>query len=68
MPGLLLVSSSLHIMRTVVIYASAHPAAAPSGFSVRHLLLMATGTKTWALSADSLRGEAFPAQFFERLL
>ena len=68
MPGLLYVSSSLYIMRMVVTHASAHPAAAPSGFSARLLLLMAAGTKTWALSADSLGGEAFPAQFFERLL
>ncbi len=66
MLGLLCVSSSLYIMRTVVIYASAHPAAAPSGFSA--LLLMAAGTPTWALSADLLGGETFPAQFFKRLL
>src|SRR5215210_5496664 len=55
-------------MRTVVIHASAHPAAAPSGFSVRLLLSMAARTKTRIFTADSLGGEAFPAQFFERLL
>ena len=63
MPGLLLVSSSLYIMRTVVIHA-----AAPSDFSGRLSLLMAAGKKTQALPACSLGGEAFPAQFFERLL
>jgi hypothetical protein len=68
MPGLLYVSSSLYIMRMVVTHASAHPAAAPSGFSARLLLLRAAGTKTWALSAYSLGGEAFPTQCFERLL
>ncbi len=68
MLGLLCVSSSLYIMRMVVIHASAHPAAAPSGFSALLLLLMAAGTPTWALSADLLGGEAFPAQFFKRLL
>src|SRR5215211_3863360 len=37
-----------------------------SGLKVR--LLVVAGTKTRALAADSPRGQAFPAQFFERLL
>src|SRR5829696_8846981 len=43
-----------------------HKRMCASGLRVR--LLVVAGTKTRALSADSPRGQAFPAQFFERLL
>src|SRR5215208_7207313 len=45
-----------------------HKRVCASGLRVRPLLLVVAGTKTRALSADLPRGQAFPAQFFERLL
>src|SRR5215216_4143358 len=45
-----------------------HKRVCASGLRVRLLLLVVAGTKTRALSADLPRGQAFPAQFFERLL
>jgi CheY-like chemotaxis protein len=65
-PGLLPISTSLYIMRTVVIRASRSRAFGFRRF--RLLLSMAAGTKVRTLSADSPRGETLLAQFFERLL